>query len=70
MSCLIARADEMFDELLFASVIPRAMASRRSILPMLATSLFDLSVKPVLARRLEPRTMRREDDAERWDGLS
>ncbi|MGD0463150.1 MAG: hypothetical protein ABSB74_11755 [Tepidisphaeraceae bacterium] len=64
MSCLIAHADATFDELLFRPA--RGSESRRSF-P--ARSLFDLSVKPIRAARFEPR-IRREEDAERWDGLS
>jgi hypothetical protein len=66
MSCLIARTDEMFEELLFRSVIPRVMESRR---PVQRSGLFDLSVQPIRVMGLEPR-IRREEDAERWDGLS
>ncbi|MGD0540313.1 MAG: hypothetical protein ABSB33_02235 [Tepidisphaeraceae bacterium] len=64
MSCLIARADETLDEPLFRSA--RGSESRRSFQ---AGSLFELSVKPIRPARFEPR-IRREEDAERWDGLS
>ncbi len=35
----------------------------------MAANLFDLSVKPIQVGKLDPRN-RREEDAERWDGLS
>jgi hypothetical protein len=67
MSCLIARTNETFEELLFRPAAIRLVSeSRRSFG---VRSLFDLSVKPIPAMRFEP-VARREEDMERWDGLS
>jgi hypothetical protein len=66
MSCLIARVDETFEELLFRPAVRRVSNSRPSFM---AANLFDLSVKPIHVGKLDPRN-RREEDAERWDGLS
>jgi hypothetical protein len=66
MSCLIARVDETFEELLSRPAVRRVSNSRPSFM---AANLFDLSVKPIQVAKLDPR-IRREEDAERWDGLS
>ncbi|HEX4053518.1 MAG TPA: hypothetical protein VHX86_04565 [Tepidisphaeraceae bacterium] len=66
MNCLIEPADQMFDQRLFTTVAPRSGETIRSFV---AASLFDLPAQPGRVRRSEPRA-RREEDSERWDGLS
>lgn len=66
MNCLIEPTDQMFDQRLFTTAARRAGEPIRSFVP---GSLFDLPAEPVRSRRSEPRG-RREEDSERWDGLS
>jgi len=56
----------LFERFMFPAAAPRGAPSMRSFI---AGSLFDLPPEVLTPRRSEPR-IRREEDAERWDGLS
>ena len=64
MSCLAEEADPAMEEMSLAASGPRACERLEGFF---AASLFDLPVEPV--GRFDGRP-RREEDSERWDGLS
>ena len=71
MSRIAQAPDRLFEQLLLPAAAPRAFPPMRSFI---AASLFDLPAEPVRSRRPEARRPesrpRREEDSERWDGLS
>jgi hypothetical protein len=66
MSRLVQAPARLFEQLLLPATAPRTCPPMRSFV---AASLFDLPAEPIRLRRPEPR-LRREEDSERWDGLS
>jgi hypothetical protein len=66
MNCLLAPANEALEQTLFTTAYAPVRKPGRSVVPR---TLFDFPSESIRPGRFEPR-VRRDEDSERWDGLS